>query len=293
MLIRSKHDGYWGDGIRLYLGGGGNSSPPPDPRLVEAQINSMNIQSDAANSIMALAEEMAPMQRELMGLQKQQMEFGLMAAKTAYDDSREDRSYSLERRGKLTDQQNRMIQEADQFNLHERQDELAGKAMSDVETAAASADQDRVRSLTRMGVNPNSTRFGVDANAASLAKAGIKASSGNAARAQAREEGRDLTNRAANVLAGYPAMGMQATQNSLANGAAGVTIVNQGAAGINGTIAGMNGAYSTAAGAASGSGSTAAQLYGTQSGIYQNSRNAAAQEDAALWGAVGMGAVAI
>lgn len=279
MLIRSKHDGYWGDGIRLYLGGGGGSAPPPDPRLVDAQINSLNIQADAAKSIMANANAMAP-------LQQQQMQFGLMAARTAYADSREDRRYMLERRGQLTTQQNRMIKEANEFNLPGRQEELASKAMADVETAAASADQDRVRSLTRMGVNPNSTRFGVDANAASLAKAGIKASSGNAARAQAREEGRELTNRAANALAGYPAMGMAATQNSAANGMAGVTIVNQG-------LAGMTSGYSAAAGAASGAGSTAAQLYGTQAGIYQNSRNAAAQEDAALWSAVGMGAVAI
>lgn len=275
MLIRSKHEGYWGDGIRLYLGGGGNSTPPPDPRLVDAQINSLNIQADAAKSIMANANALAP-------LQQQQMQFGLMAARTAYADSREDRRYMLERRGQLTTQQNRMIKEANEFNLPGRQEELASKAMADVETAAASADQDRVRSLTRMGVNPNSTRFGVDANAASLAKAGIKAASGNDAREAARWEGRALTDRAANSLSGYPAMAMQTTQNSLTNGTAGVTVVNQG-------VAGMNSSYSAAAGAASGSGSTAAQLYGTQAGIYNNARNAAAQEEAGMWGAVGTG----
>lgn len=275
MLIRSKHDGYWGDGIRLYLGGGGSSSPPPDPRLVEAQIDSMNIQGEAAQAIMRQSAAFAP-------IQMAQMQFGLQAAQTAFADSREDRKYMLERRGHLTGMQDSMLKDAREFNSPVRQEEMAAQAVADAETQLTGTEQASARNLTRMGVNPASGAFTENANASSLAKAGIKTASANAGRTQAREEGRALTDRAANALAGYPAMGMAATQNSAANGMAGLTVANQ-------ALAGMTGGYGAAASAAGGMGSTANSLYGTQAGMYNSAQNAAAQEQAGMWGAVGTG----
>lgn len=275
MLIRSKHAGYRLGGIRLYPGGGGSKTPPPDPALTEAQVNNMNIQTDAARAIMEQSAALVPHQIE-------QMRFGLMAAETAYQDSREDRRYTLERREHLTDMQNAMLRDARDFDSEARQEEMAAQAAADAEVQIGRSEQAAARNLTRMGVNPNSGAYAANQNALSLAKAGIKVASANTARAMARDEGRALTDRAANALAGYPAMGMASTQNSAANGMAGLTVANQ-------AVAGISGGYGAAAGAAGGAASTAAQLYGTQAGMYNSAQNAASQNQAGMWGAVGTG----
>lgn len=88
----------------------GSDAPPPDPRLVEAQLKSMGIQDSAIQEIMANT-------RELMPIQKEQMRFGLDTSRTAWDQSQADRGYSLERRGELTTLQDRMIGDANSFNV--------------------------------------------------------------------------------------------------------------------------------------------------------------------------------
>lgn len=273
MLIRSKFEGYARDGIRLYPGGGGGGPPPPDPRLVEAQINQMNIQAEAAQAIMGHANALAP-------LQHAQMQFGLHAAKTAFRDSREDRKYMLERRGHLTGLQDRMIGEAKEWDTPVMAEQMAGTAVADTETQLAGAEAARTRSMTRMGVNPTSGAFDANSNSMSLAKAGIKTAASNAGRTQARNEGRMLTDRAAGSLAGYPSMAMQTTGNSLTAGTAPLTIVNQGMAGL---ASGYNAAGATSAGAAS----TAANLYGTQQSAWNAHRQQQAQEEAGMWSAAG------
>lgn len=268
-------------GLILY-GGSGGGTPPPDPELVDAQIESLGIQNQAAHQMMANAQALHPIQIE-------QMKFGLKAAETAYRDSREDRAYSLERRGHLTGLQNTMIDEAKSFNSGAKQEEYAARGVADAETMVAGAEESAARDLARRGVNPASGAALAQGNASSIAKAGIKVSAANAGRTQAREEGRALGDRAANVLAGYPAMGMNSTQNGMANGMAGLSVANQ-------AVGGIAGGFGAAASAAGGAGSTAAQLYGTQAGIYNNAQNAAAQEQAGQYAAigtvVGMGAIA-
>lgn len=274
MLIRSKHDGYWGDGIRLYLKGGGGA-PPPDPRLVEAQINSMNIQAEAANAIMEQS-------RALLPLQQQQMRLAIRSAATAYADSRVDRAYTLDRRGHLTGLQDKMIKEAKEFNPTVRGNEMAAKGVADVAMQTAMARDASARDMMRRGVNPASGRAMSLQGQYNITEAAAKAGVANAAREGARREGYYLTDRAAGALGGYPVLSMQASQAGLAAGSAGLAAVNQGAAGM------MSG-FGAAANAAQGFGQTAAQLYGTQTSSWNAGRNAAAQEESGMWGAVGTG----
>lgn len=267
-------------GLILY-GGGGNNTPPPDPDLVDAQIEALGVQNQAAHQMMANAAALHPIQIE-------QMKFGLQAARTAYADSREDRAYSLNRRGHLTGLQDSMIQEAKDYNSPLKQEEYAARGVADVETMVAGSEASAARDLARRGVNPASGAALAQGNASSLAKAGLKVGAANSGRTLAREEGRALQDRAVNVLAGYPAMGMSATQNGAANGMAGLSVANQ-------AVAGINSGYGAAASAAGGAGSTASQLYGTQMGAYNNAMNAASQEQAGQYAAVGtvVGAAAI
>lgn len=278
MLVRSKYEGYTRDGIRLYPGGGGGE-PPPDPRLVEAQLESMKIQSEAAQAIMSHANALAPLQME-------SMKFGLHAAKTAFRDSREDRKWMLERRGHLTGLQNNMIKEAKTWNTPVKAEEMAGLAVADAETQLSGADAARMRTMTRMGVNPTSGAFKENMNAADIARVGVKTAASNRGRTEARMEGRYLTDRAAGGLMGYPSMAMQATGNSLQAGTTPLTIVNQG-------IAGIAQGYNAAAASSAGAASTAANLYGTQQNAWNASQNRESQNEQAAWGAAGTAAMAI
>lgn len=274
MLIKSKHEGYRRDGVRLYPKG--NNTPPPDPELVESQTNNLNSQT-------AATDLMAANQAALLPYQIQQMQFGLHAAETAFADSREDRAYSLERRGHLTGLQDQMISDATDFNSGERGEQLAGDAMADVGLQYGQARQAQERSMQRMGVNPNSSKFAQGANQNSLGLASSQAAAGKAARDGARQEGYGLTDRATNALSGYPAMGMNTTSASTASGLAGIGAVNQAANGIQNGYGNISRGYAGAAG-------TAGNIYGQQLSAWNAGQQAASQEDANIWGAVGTAA---
>lgn len=77
------------------MGSKSSNAPAPDPRLVEAQIRSMGIQDDVIKRVMQQSEEILP-------LQKEQLQFGLDSARTAYDQSQQDRTWILDRRGPPT-----------------------------------------------------------------------------------------------------------------------------------------------------------------------------------------------
>ena len=257
------------------MGSKSSTAPAPDPRLVEAQIRSMGIQDDVIKRVMEQSEEIQP-------LQKEQMQFGLDSARAAYDQSQEDRKWMLDRRGSLTTMQDTLAQDARSFNTEDKASELAGKAMADVNQGFANADGQQTRALARMGVNPSSGKALAMGNQTAIAKATALAAAGSGARDRARTEGYALTDRAANALAGYPAMGMQATGAGAGYGASGTNIANQG-------LAGMNSGYGAAGTMAGQLGSNATGMFGAQASYKVGADKAAA--DANPMGAlIGAGA---
>ena len=257
------------------MGSKSSSAPAPDPRLVEAQIRSMGIQDDVIQRVMQQSEEIMP-------LQKEQLQFGLDTARTAYDQSQQDRTWMLDRRGSLSSMQDTLVQDAKGFNAESRGNELAGKAMADVNQGFANAEGQQTRALSRMGVNPSSGKALAMGNQTEIAKATALAAAGTGARAQARQEGYALTDRATNALAGYPAMGMQATQSGAGFGASGTTIANQG-------LAGMNSGYGAAGTMAGQMGQNAASMYGAM-GSYKNGADNAAANANPMGALLGAGA---
>lgn len=244
------------------MGAKRSSAPAPDPRLVEAQIRSMGIQDAVIKRVMQQSEEIHP-------LQKEQLQFGLDSARTAYDQSQEDRKWMLDRRGLLSSMQDTLSQDARSFNTEDKANELAGKAMADVNQGFANAEGQQSRALARMGVNPSSGKALAIGNQTAIAKAAALAAAGSGARTQARQEGYALTDRATNALAGYPAMGMQATQSGAGFGASGTTIANQG-------LAGMNSGYSAAGTMAGQMGQNATSMFGAQASYKVGADKAAA-----------------
>lgn len=257
------------------MGSKSSTAPAPDPRLVEAQIRSMGIQDDVIKRVMQQSEEMLP-------LQKEQLQFGLDTARTAYDQSQEDRKWMLDRRGSLASMQDTLVQDAKGFNAESRGNELAGKAMGDVAQSFANADAQQTRSLARMGVNPSSGKALALGNQMATAKALGMAAAGTNARDRARTEGFALTDRATNALSGFPAMSMQATQSGAGFGASGTNIANQG-------LAGMNSGFGAAGTMAGQMGSNAAGMYGAM-GSYKNGADNAAANANPMGALLGAGA---
>ncbi len=257
------------------MGSKSSSAPAPDPRLVEAQIRSMGIQDDVIKRVMQQSEEIQP-------LQKEQLQFGLDSARTAYDQSQEDRKWMLDRRGLLSSMQDTLSQDARSFNTEDKANELAGKAMADVNQGFANAEGQQSRALARMGVNPSSGKALAMGNQTAIAKAIALAAAGTGARDRARTEGYALTDRATNALAGYPAMGMQATQSGAGFGASGTTIANQG-------LAGMNSGYGAAGTMAGQMGQNATSMFGAQA-YYKNGADKAAADANPMGALLGAGA---
>ena len=251
---------------------GGSSTPAPDPRLVEAQVRNLGVQDDMIKQIITNTNEMAP-------IQKEQTQFALDAAKLAQQQSNEDRAYAIERRDKLTGVQDQMIQEAKTFNTEARREELAGQAAADVSSAYTSAQRTQSAEMARMGINPADGKYGSAANALSANTALASAQAKNGVRTQARLEGRALTDRAANALAGYPTMGMQTTAAAAGYGASGQNIANTG-------LAGLNSGYAQAGGMAGNAGNNATNMWSAQSNAKQQSD---ASADATAGTLVGVG----
>lgn len=244
-----------GGGMTLE-GGKGSSAPAPDPRLVDAQIKSMGIQDDIIKQIVGNANAMAP-------LQKEQTQFALDSSKAAWQQSQDDREYALGRRDKLSGLQDTMVEDARTFNTEAKREELAGQAAADVSQAYTGAQRTQAAEMARMGINPASGKYGA-ANNALVAATGLAAAQAkNGARTAARAEGRALTDRASNVLAGYPGMGMQTTAATAGFGASGQNIASMG-------LAGLNSGYGQAGGMAGQMGSNAANMWGQQANYHAN-----------------------
>ena len=267
-----------GGGMCLYGKDGGGDAPPPDPRLVEAQIRSMGIQDSAIQEVMATARRMAPLQEE-------QLQFGLESAKKAYEQSQEDRAWTLTRRDMLSGAQDSMASEAANFNTEARREELAAQATADVNSAFSSARDQSGRSLARRGINPASGKALDVENQMTIAQAASGAGAANTARTAARAEGRALTDRVTNSLAGYPSMasGSTVTGASLAAGGLGLT---------NTALTGLNSGSTTAAGMAGSMGANASGMFGAMASYKTNAdRNNQGDSLASTLGGLGGAAV--
>ena len=264
MLPEGAFERRAGGGMRLH-GGKGSSAPPPDPRLIQAQIESLGIQGEAIKSITDMSESLAPLQR-------QQMEQGIAATERAMQESQADRAYSLERRGELTTLQDKAISKANEFDAGTKGAEYAAQGVADVGMQAQAARQAQARQQQRMGVNPSSGKTLALNSQMSMSEALGKAGAANMGRTQARNEGIALEDRASNMLSGYPSMGMATTGAGAQFGAAGLGVANSG---LSGLTAGANSAGSMAG----AMGNNATSMYGAQASYKNQQDQIAASND--------------
>lgn len=249
------------------MGKKSSSAPPPDPRLVEAQLKSMGMQDSAMQQVMVLATQQQAMNAELQPLQKQQMQFGLDSAKTAYDQSQSDRGWMLGRRNELTGMQDSMVNEAKNFNSDAMGNQRADAAQAGIGKSISDQNAANGRAMASMGIAPDSGRFAAR-NGADNARAMVGAA--NDARLGARNEGRMLTDRATNSLAGYPAMAAQTTGQGAQLAASGLGLANMGAGGMNAGYASTAGTTGAGASIAGQMGANASNMWNAQATYKQN-----------------------
>ena len=231
---------------------------------MEAQIKSLGIQDSAIQQIMEISRKMQPLQEE-------QMRFGIDAARQGFEQSQQDREFALGRRGMLAGLQNRMVDDAASFNTEDRREQLAGQAIGDVRQAFSTTRGMAARDMARRGVNPNDGRFAAMTSQMSVSEALGQAQAANSARDRARLEGFSLTDRAANALAGFPAMSMDATGRGAQMASGGLGLANQGASG-------MMGGLQTAGGMAGNMGNNATNMWSAQA-QYKNQQDRMNQGD--------------
>ena len=232
------------------MGAKSSSAPAPDPRLVEAQIRSMGVQDDVIQRIVRQSEDMLPLQNE-------QMRFGLDAARAAYDQSQQDRAWTLRKRAQLDAAQAPLLEDARSFNYADRRADMMGEATADITQAFDSAEAQGLRTMGRMGVNPNDGKMAAFVSQSNMQEALAKALAGRKVSEAARAEGIQLKSNAANMLSGYPSMGMQNTAAGAGFGASGLALANTG-------LAGMSSGFGAAGQMAGQMGQNAANMFGAQ-----------------------------
>lgn len=295
-----------GGGMRLH-GGKGSSAPPPDPELIKAHIKSLGVQDSVIQKMMANADMMMPyqleqlkygldLQKRLSPLQEQQMQQALRAADTAYDQSQEDRQWALGKREQLDRAQQALLNESEAFDYGQRRDEMFGEAVGDITQAFDQSEAQFLRSMKRMGVNPNDGKMSAMVNQNNLQEALAKSSAGRKVSEAARAEGLQLKSNAANMLSGYPSMASGASSQGAGFGGMGLTIANNGLAGagagmnfMNAGLAGMNSGLSMAGQMAGQMGNSATNMWGAQAN-YQNQQDQLAAANNPFASLLGAGA---
>lgn len=238
------------------MGSKSSSAPPPDPRLVDAQINSMGVQNNAIQQLLSNSAYLLPIQRE-------QMQFGLDTARTAYTQAQDDRSFALSRRGMLADVQDRIADQANTFDEAGRRAQLASEGAAGIDQSISTAQASALRNAGRYGLG-SSSMANAFANSG-LQAAKLKVLSANMARDAARAEGLQLTDRANNALAGYPAMASGLSGSGAGFGGMGLSYSNAG-------LAGMNSGFGAAGGMAGQMGANATGMFNAQAS-YKNAQD--------------------
>lgn len=150
----------------------------------------------------------------------------------------------------------RIVADANNFDTEGKREELAGKAMGDVQQGFNAAEQQQMRQQQRMGIDPNSGRALALGNELTTAKALGLSSAANKARTDASTLGYARKMDAASLGRGLASAqatsaGLAVNQGnaSSANARAGGDITAQGeslmSAGYGGAQAGLNGAANT------------------------------------------------
>lgn len=269
---------------------GGGDAPAPDPAVGRAAEANAEIGKEALafskeqyGDLKALRARYQPMVDQIL---QQQIDIGNKNAAQADD-------YINYMKSTFRPIEQGLASEAATFDTEAKRDELAGKAASDVEQAAAVSDEAARRDAARFGVNPTDGAFAEQLAGTSLNKTILKVGAMNQARGAARAEGRALKFDVAGLGRGLPGAGQTASTVALNAGNSAVGVSNNAGANARADAGTMLQGYGTAAGAHNAAGNLGTNVFDARMRGYQ----ADAQREAGMWGGLGtmagMGAYAM
>ncbi len=259
--------------------GGSVSAPAPDPALANAQVESLESQADIGRRTLANAESMAPVQRE-------QMQFGLDAGKKAYEQTQEDRTYALGKRGQYDQAVDAVLSDSAKFDEANRRQELMQQAQADISREYSAAEEQQQRGLNRAGVSPTSGKAIMAGQQAELAEAAAKSRAGLMVSEAAKKEGLELKGQNVAMLAGYPAAAASLTPAGAKLGVMGLDTANT-------AQQGMNTGLTDADRAVAAYGASAGDQWSSANNLYLKSQADSAKSDSTMIGsAVGLAGMA-
>jgi hypothetical protein len=239
--------------------GGSVKAPAPDPALQQAQIDSLTAQGELGRRQLNMTERMAPIQMD-------QMQFGLDASKTAYEQTQADRQYALGKRDQYDKAVEGVLAEGDKFDEATRRQELMQQAKADISMQFSGAQDQLQRGLNRAGVMPGSGKALLMQQAGELAEASAKSRAGLMVSEAAKKEGLQLKGQNAAMLAGAPAAAASLTPTGANLGVMGLDAANTGAGG-------MSQGFTDAASAVGAYGKSAGDMYSSQSKLYNDAQS--------------------
>jgi hypothetical protein len=236
------------------FGGKGGSAPDPNPGMLasaEAAREIAAAQSKTAAETLDFYKqqysEMKPLLQEVA-----QTDMNIQKANAARADE-----YAAYERETFRPLEKQLVKEAEEYSTEGKREALATQAAADVNTAFTNTRAQEGRALSRMGVNPNSTRFASLNNQLSLGQAATAAGAMNKTRTDAEQLGFARRMDAAGLGRGLA--GNASTAYGVSIGAGDAARTNSMAAGNQ-----MGQGY----GAAQQGYSSAANSYGTAGNIY-------------------------
>lgn len=204
-----------------YGGKGGGGSPDPDPQIGQAAIMQAQTGQDWLNfskEQFAISNKRQEKVDELNDqIQNEQL--------TAMRDSGAQSRAQWERYNeKYKPVEDRLIDDANNWDSAERQEVVAAEAKGDVMSSAAAAQQQNQRQMASMGVDPRSGRYAGIEKSADLSTALAAAGAQNSARSQVRMQGAAMREGVANMGRGATStaaqqlgLGLQAGNSAMGN----------------------------------------------------------------------------
>lgn len=263
-------------------GKGGGGAPPPDPAIGRALEKQAATGDKMADFVMASYRENQPMVAEMQKLNADVIRQQLEMADVAQERSNEAYDFYKNVGRPMVE---RTIKEAGDWDSDANIEAARGRAAADVQSSFDKAQSQNIRTLSRMGVNPNSGKMLALNNQMGIQKAAAMAGGMNQSAEARRTQGVQMRQQAANVAQGFPAqsMGQAGQAGAFGSSAAGLggsslgyQMQNQGAA-----VSGMNAVGNMYGNNASGYNN----MYNSQVNAWGQGQQAAAQS-AAGWGSL-------
>jgi hypothetical protein len=260
--------------------------PKPDPQIGEAAKQN----ADIAASMRDIAKDQLAWERDRAAVQDPLVQriVNQQISQGDTNQARADEQWNIYK-NLFQPVEQRMVDDANNFDSQERKDRMAGQAAADVTQSYANTTDQNQRQMERMGVNPNSGRFAAINNEMNLNRAKDTAGAMNKTRTDTELQGLALRQGAAQFGRNMPNTGLAADAAALNGGNSAVGNMNASNAARNASMASAQNWFGGATNANNSAGGLGLGLYQGQLQRAQMQNNQFNDTLSGIGSLVGMG----